>query len=108
MGTTKKTKKKKTKKTTKKKKKKKAKSKGKRRQCRDCKHLPAAYRKQLAAYGSASGKKKKAGSCKDCPLWAKDGYCTNKTFRPFMAKYCRGSCHKKYPKIAYCGTNYKK
>jgi len=96
------------KKTTKKTKKKTKKTKKKAQKCFDCKTLPKAYRKQLAAYASASGKKKKAGSCSDCPLWAKDGYCTNKTFKPFMAKYCRGSCHKKYPKVAYCGTNYKK
>merc|ERR1719327_2431852 len=58
---------KKAKKATKKANKKAAKGK----KCADCVVLDAAYAKQL------KGKKNK-GSCKDCPTWAKKGFCTSK------------------------------
>jgi len=70
--------------------------------CVDCTKLPKAYMKQIATY--SSGGVKKAGSCKDCGLWAADGYCSSKKFSAFMAKYCRGSCHKKFPKAKNCGA----
>merc|ERR1711998_314515 len=97
--TKKKTKKKKTKKEKTKKKKKSKKTKA---VCKDCVTLPKEYRKQLASY--SSGNKKRVGTCKDCAMWAKDGYCENKQFKPFMCKFCRGACHAKNPKGAHCGT----
>merc|ERR1711981_1141890 len=93
---------KKTKKKTKKKKTKKKKTKKKKAVCKDCVTLPKEYRKQLASY--SSGNKKRVGTCKDCAMWAKDGYCENKQFKPFMRKFYRGSCHAKNPKGAHCGT----
>merc|ERR1711871_1753809 len=56
------------------------------KKCADCVVLDAAYAKQL------KGKKNK-GSCKDCPTWAKKGFCTSKLYSPFMSKFCRASCH---------------
>merc|ERR1712178_628960 len=82
--------------------KKKKKSKKKEAVCKDCVTLPKEYRKQLASY--SSGNKKRVGTCKDCAMWAKDGYCSNTQFKPFMRKFCRGSCHAKNPKGAHCGT----
>merc|ERR1711881_243223 len=64
--------------------------------CANCVVLPAAYAKSLKTKG---GK----GSCKDCGTWAKNGYCTSKTYSPFMAKFCKASCHAKAPKAADCG-----
>merc|ERR1711970_1305094 len=64
--------------------------------CANCVVLPAAYAKSLKTKG---GK----GSCKDCGTWAKNGYCTSKTYSPFMAKFCKASCHAKAPKAANCG-----
>merc|ERR1711871_1893391 len=90
------------KKKKKKKTKKKKKSKKKEAVCKDCVTLPKEYRKQLASY--SSGNKKRVGTCKDCAMWAKDGYCSNTQFKPFMRKFCRGSCHAKNPKGAHCGT----
>merc|ERR1711907_429326 len=55
------------------------------KKCADCVVLDAAYAKQL------KGKKNK-GSCKDCPTWAKKGFCTSKLYSPFMSKFCRASC----------------
>merc|ERR1719502_1865512 len=51
------------------------------KKCADCVVLDAAYAKQL------KGKKNK-GSCKDCPTWAKKGFCTSKLYSPFMSKFC--------------------
>merc|ERR1712093_46540 len=65
--------------------------------CANCVVLPAAYAKSLKTKG---GK----GSCKDCGTWAKNGYCTSKTYSPFMAKFCKASCHAKAPKAANCGV----
>merc|ERR1712178_163071 len=64
--------------------KKKKKSKKKEAVCKDCVTLPKEYRKQLASY--SSGNKKRVGTCKDCAMWAKDGYCSNTQFKPFMRK----------------------
>merc|ERR1711977_365766 len=64
--------------------------------CANCVVLPAAYAKSLKTKG---GK----GSCKDCGTWAKNGYCTSKTYSPFMAKFCKASCHAMAPKAANCG-----
>merc|ERR1711970_292282 len=64
--------------------------------CANCVVLPAAYAKSLKTKG---GK----GSCKDCGTWAKNGYCTSKTYSPFMAKFCKAPCHAKAPKAANCG-----
>merc|ERR1719502_1479160 len=50
------------------------------KKCADCVVLDAAYAKQL------KGKKNK-GSCKDCPTWAKKGFCTSKLYSPFMSKF---------------------
>merc|ERR1719506_912988 len=68
------------------------------KKCADCVVLDAAYAKQL------KGKKNK-GSCKDCPTWAKKGFCTNKLYAPFMSKFCRASCHAKNKKAANCGVS---
>merc|ERR1712070_980114 len=68
------------------------------KKCADCVVLDAAYDKQL------KGKKNK-GSCKDCPTWAKKGFCTNKLYAPFMSKFCRASCHAKNKKAANCGVS---
>merc|ERR1719305_388687 len=68
------------------------------KKCADCVVLDAAYAKQL------KGKKNK-GSCKDCPTWAKKGFCTNKLYAPFMSKFCRASCHGKNKKAANCGVS---
>merc|ERR1711881_144672 len=65
--------------------------------CANCVVLPAAYAKSLKTRG---GK----GSCKDCGTWAKNGYCTSKTYSPFMAKFCKAPCHAKAPKAANCGV----
>merc|ERR1711934_687681 len=70
------------------------------KKCADCVVLDAAYAKQL------KGKKNK-GSCKDCPTWAKKGFCTNKLYAPFMSKFCRASCHAKNKKAANCGVSNK-
>merc|ERR1711881_754061 len=65
--------------------------------CANCVVLPAAYAKSLKTKG---GK----GSCKDCGTWAQNGYCTSKTYSPFMAKFCKAPCHAKAPKAANCGV----
>merc|ERR1712046_21427 len=68
------------------------------KKCADCVVLDAAYAKQL------KGKKNK-GSCKDCPTWAKKGFCTSKLYSPFMSKFCRASCHAQNKKAANCGVS---
>merc|ERR1712046_379395 len=74
--------------------------------CHDCTTLPEEYKKQLTTYASGNSGAKRVGTCADCPNWAKDGYCTGKggKFTPFMAKFCRGSCHQKNPHLKNCGT----
>merc|ERR1711937_196869 len=68
------------------------------KKCADCVVLDAAYAKQL------KGKKNK-GSCKDCPTWAKKGFCTSKLYSPFMSKFCRASCHAQNKKAPNCGVS---
>jgi len=68
--------------------------------CADCKVLPPAYAKSLK--NKKSGAK---GSCKDCATWAKNGYCSSKTYSPFMSKFCKASCHALKPKAANCGIS---
>merc|ERR1711937_1036240 len=68
------------------------------KKCADCVVLDAAYAKQL------KGKKNK-GSCKDCPTWAKKGFCTSKLYSPFMSKFCRASCYAQNKKAANCGVS---
>merc|ERR1712054_17740 len=75
-----------------------AKKAAKGKKCADCVVLDAAYAKQL------KGKKNK-GSCKDCPTWAKKGFCTSKLYSPFMSKFCRASCHAQNKKAANCGVS---
>merc|ERR1712046_167728 len=68
------------------------------KKCADCVVLDAAYAKQL------KGRKNK-GSCKDCPTWAKKGFCTSKLYSPFMSKFFRASCHAQNKKAANCGVS---
>lgn len=49
------------------------------KKCSDCKTLPKAYLKQMAAYSSGG---KKPGSCKDCGMWAANGHARPRSSPP--------------------------
>jgi len=63
--------------------------------CHNCVKLPKQYSKMTNKHGEK-------GSCADCGDWAGQGYCTNKTYKAFMANYCALSC---LPKTGKCGNN---
>merc|ERR1712093_532470 len=79
----------------KKKAKKKAAPKKKKTACHNCVELPKEYSKMKNKHGEK-------GSCADCGDWAGQGYCTNDTYKAFMANYCAASCLSKTGK---CGNN---
>merc|ERR1711959_376414 len=76
-------------------KKKKAPKKKKKTACKNCVELPKQYSKMTNKHGEK-------GSCADCDDWAGQGYCTNETYKAFMANYCALSC---LPKTGKCGNN---
>merc|ERR1712205_224971 len=63
--------------------------------CHNCVELPKEYSKMKNKHGEK-------GSCADCGDWAGQGYCTNDTYKAFMANYCAASCLSKTGK---CGNN---